>query len=70
MQPPLASASSDREECATYGALAAIGAIPVVIAVAQGVPFGAEATIGLMMSIVGIGGLVARWRIRIPESAD
>ena len=38
--------------------MAAVGAIPVVIAIVGGYAFGAEATIGLVLLVLGIAGLI------------
>lgn len=44
------------EELILYALLVAIGAIPVVIAIAQRAVFGVEATLGLLMVAVGLVG--------------
>jgi ascorbate-specific PTS system EIIC-type component UlaA len=45
------------EELVLYGLLVTIGLIPVAGTVASNVPFGAEATIGLLMLLAGAAGL-------------
>lgn len=53
----------DPEGIVLYGMLAAIGAIPVIIALVEEVPFGFDATLGLIMLVAGlIGMFVARCR--------
>jgi hypothetical protein len=53
----------DPEGIVLYGMLAAIGAIPVVIAIVEKIPFGFDATVGLIMLVTGlIGMFVARGR--------
>ena len=47
----------DTEELILYGVLAVIGAIPVMMAIAQHAVFGVDATLGLLMLIAGIGGV-------------
>lgn len=49
------------EEVVLYGALVAIGGIPVVVAGLGGTAFGFDATLGSLMAIAGAVGLV-RWR--------
>jgi hypothetical protein len=46
------------EELIFYGLLVVIGAIPVVVAIAQRVAFGGDATIGLLMIGTGLAGAV------------
>jgi hypothetical protein len=50
------------EELVLYGLVVAIGAIPVVVAVAQGGTFGGEPTIGLVMLCLGLIGTVVHLR--------
>ena len=51
------------EELILYGLLMLIGAIPVVIALAQQTAFGVEATIGIVMACAGLlGALDLAWR--------
>lgn len=63
------AASAPSEERILYGALCVVGAIPIAIALLRGGSFGVEATIGLLMALAGLAGLVAstraargRWR--------
>jgi hypothetical protein len=51
------------EERILYAILCAIGAIPVAIALLRGGGFGVEATIGLLMVLAGLAGLVASTRV-------
>ncbi|MEO6774503.1 MAG: hypothetical protein ABI467_16035 [Kofleriaceae bacterium] len=55
--------NSNREQVILYALIAAIGVIPVIIALRQGGVFGSEATIGLVMLALAIVGLLAMWRI-------
>src|SRR5439155_26767194 len=50
------------EELILYGMLIAIGAIPVVIALAERATFGADATLGLLMVGAGAVGAIAYTR--------
>jgi uncharacterized membrane protein YdjX (TVP38/TMEM64 family) len=51
------------EELILYALLVAIGAIPVVLALADGGRFGVEATIGLIMLCAGLlGAFACFWR--------
>jgi hypothetical protein len=50
------------EERILHAVLCAVGAIPVVIAVLRGGGFGVEATVGLVMAVAGLVGLVASVR--------
>lgn len=50
------------EERILHAILCAVGAIPVVIAVLRGGGFGVEATVGLVMALAGLAGLVASTR--------
>ncbi len=57
----------DPEDLVLYGLLLVIGVIPVVITLVDRAAFGFDATLGLMMVVVGIVGIVfhvlrARWR--------
>jgi predicted phage tail protein len=47
------------EELILYAALCVIGAIPVATVLVCGGSFGVEATIGLMMALAGVAGLLA-----------
>ena len=58
--PPPERAERCNEELVLYGLLAAVGAIPVVIALVRHTPFGLEPTIGLLMVCAGMLGLVVR----------
>jgi hypothetical protein len=51
--------SAPSEERVLYAILCAVGAIPVAIALLRGGSFGVEATIGLLMALAGLAGLVA-----------
>jgi hypothetical protein len=50
------------EELIFYVALCLVGAIPLATPIARGGAFGVEPTIGLLMVIAGIAGLLAAWR--------
>jgi len=57
----------DPEDLVLYGMLMGIGAIPVIIALIERIAFGFDATLGLMMLVVGaVGLLVARARSKQP----
>jgi len=59
-EPPAAN-----EELVVYGALCVVGAIPVAVAVAHGGAFGVEPTLGMLMALAGVAGLVATlWHLR------
>ena len=58
--PELRSAPS--EEHVLYTILCAVGVIPVVVAL-LGDGFGVEATVGLLMALVGLAGLLASARV-------
>jgi hypothetical protein len=62
-QPPAdrEAPSAPSEEWIVHAILCAVGAIPVVIAVLGG-GFGVEATVGLVMAVAGVAGLVASAR--------
>jgi hypothetical protein len=47
------------EELIVYAALCVVGAIPVAIALSQDGAFGVEPTLGLLMGIAGIAGLIS-----------
>jgi len=51
------------EELIFYVALCVVGAIPLAKPIARGGAFGVEPTIGLLMVIAGITGLLAAWRV-------
>ena len=57
--PTEASRSTPGEELIFYVALCVIGAIPVAGMIARGGVFGVEPTIGLIMMVAGIAGLLA-----------
>ena len=63
---PRKRVAENREEYVICGLLVAIGAIPVVFALASGSKFGAQATLGLMMVLWGAVGLGMLWRVRPP----
>jgi hypothetical protein len=48
------------EEPILYGLFITVGIIPVVLACARGLPFGAEETIGALLVAAGLLGLVRR----------
>jgi hypothetical protein len=50
----------DREELVLYGVLAAIGGIPVATALLSHDRFDLDGTLGLLMLIVGISGIVVQ----------
>ena len=50
------------EEVLTYGLFVAIGVIPILIAIARGTSFGAQATVGIAMVVAGLAGLGGAWR--------
>ena len=52
-----------RDDRIHYAVIAAIGLIPIVIALSQGRAFGAESTIGAGMFVLALIGFVASWRI-------
>lgn len=52
---------SPNEELVLYAALVAIGAIPVIVALAGAIPWGFDATLGVLMTAAGVIGL---WRLR------
>ena len=51
------------EELIFYVALCMVGAMPLASPIARGGAFGVEPTIGLLMVIAGIAGLLAAWRV-------
>ena len=54
-----------REELVLYGLLAVIGAIPVIIAIVERVPFSADASLGLLMVCAGLVGAIGHlWQAR------
>jgi hypothetical protein len=55
--------SAMTEEWILYGALCGVGAIPIAIALLRGGSFGVEATLGLLMALAGLAGLVASARV-------
>jgi hypothetical protein len=52
---------SPSEELVLYAALVAIGSIPVIVALLGAVPWGFDATLGVLMTAAGLIGL---WRLR------
>jgi hypothetical protein len=56
--PPSRRPEVNPEDLVLYGLLVVIGLIPVVIAVIERVAFGFDATLGLMMVVVGVVGWV------------
>jgi len=60
------SSNPSSEELIVYGLLLLVGAIPVVIAIAQHARFGVDATLGLLMVCAGAIGaityLTQAWR--------
>lgn len=66
MQQPVCmndAPNPDREQAILYALIAAIGMIPVILALRSGGVFGSEATIGLLMLALATAGLLAMWRI-------
>jgi uncharacterized membrane protein YdjX (TVP38/TMEM64 family) len=66
MQQPLCmndAPNPNREQTILYALIAAIGLIPVIIALESGGVFGSDATLGLLMLVLAIAGLLAMWRI-------
>ena len=61
--PDHRSTSALGEELIFYVALCVVGAIPLANPIARGGAFGVEPTIGLLMVIAGIAGLLAAWRV-------
>jgi uncharacterized membrane protein YdjX (TVP38/TMEM64 family) len=55
--------NQDREQTILYALIAAIGMIPVIVALRSGGVFGSEATLGLLMLVLAVAGLLAMWRI-------
>ncbi|MEP6865225.1 MAG: hypothetical protein ABJE66_31695 [Deltaproteobacteria bacterium] len=51
----------NREQAIVYAVIAAIGSIPVLVVLARGSAFDAEATVGLVMLVLAIAGLLAMW---------
>jgi hypothetical protein len=51
--------SPPSEERILHAILCAVGAIPVAVALLGGGGFGVEATVGLLMTLAGLAGLVA-----------
>jgi hypothetical protein len=58
--PDAAATPAASEELVLYAALCVIGAIPIVAALVRGEPLGVEATLGGLMALGGVAGLVAR----------
>jgi len=56
------AAPAPSEERVLYAVLCAVGAIPVAIALLRGGGFGVEATLGLLMALAGLAGLLASAR--------
>jgi len=56
------------EELIFYVALCVLGAIPVSLLIARGGAIGVEPTVGLMMIVAGLAGLIRAWRVA--RSAD
>jgi hypothetical protein len=51
------------EELILYAVIAVVGVIPVAIVLMRGGVFGSEPTIGLIMFVLALAGVVATWRI-------
>lgn len=62
---PTRQPAADPEGFILYGILAAIGAIPVVVALVERTMFGADATLGLIMLAVGVVGMLATQWARV-----
>lgn len=60
--PPPAEEPPPNEEAVLYGALLAIGSIPVVVAGLGATTFGFDATLGSLMAVAGAVGLLRRRR--------
>ncbi len=60
--PPAVEESPPSEELVLYGALVAIGGIPVVAASLGATSFGFDATLGTLMTVAGAVGLLRRRR--------
>ena len=58
-RPCRAEASPASEELVVYAALCVVGAIPVAVALGRGGAFGVEPTLGMLMALAGVAGLVA-----------
>ena len=56
--PPPRRPNVDPEDLVLYGLLLVVGIIPVVITIIEGSAFGFDATLGLMMVVVGLVGMV------------
>jgi hypothetical protein len=61
---PRRPAGVDREERVLYSLMVLIGAIPVTLTLASGTRFGVQATLGLLMALWGLVGLVRGSRAR------
>ena len=53
----------NHEQTILYVVIAAVGTIPVIIALGTGGVFDAAATLGLVMLALAIAGLLAMWRL-------
>lgn len=53
------ASTAPSEELVLYLALCVVGAIPVATVLVRGGTFGVEATLGLMMTLAGLAGLLA-----------
>jgi hypothetical protein len=58
-RPCRAAVPAASEELIVYAALCVVGAIPVAVAVVRGGAFGVEPTLGMLMALAGVAGLVA-----------
>ena len=58
--PPPAAPESPSDDRMLAGVIAATGAIPVALAVAEHAVFGAQASIGLALLVLGVVGMVRR----------
>jgi hypothetical protein len=58
-RPCRAEAAAASEELVVYAALCVVGAIPVAVALAHGGAFGVEPTLGMLMAVAGVAGLIA-----------
>jgi hypothetical protein len=65
-QAPIADEprATDREHIVLHALFVAIGLVPVVPILSGGAHFGVEATLGLVLVLVGVRGLVAMPRTR------
>jgi hypothetical protein len=51
-------ASPASEELIVYAALCVVGAIPIAVALGRGGAFGVEPTLGMLMALAGVAGVI------------